>query len=280
VAKIVIIGNCQAQFLEGLFSTASTLEVDRVAPNFELTEAAREGVSDKLSHASAIFIQRTSDDFGLEWLRSRGVSNDYAGKTWVWPNIYFDGYFPNTRYIYLNKWGKLLSPLEDYHLSPVLEAWKAGQTVAQAVARLQEDRCNVADPFETSFAQLRGREKDCTVSISDHLEVAVRKSKCFYTPNHPHTALLIEMARRLAVAAEIPFDIAKASSWPYELDRIDLPTFEWVRKQYQLGFEPSSLYKGRAIDEIGDHAINLGETKLYTTEEVVEALYRIYQAAL
>jgi hypothetical protein len=280
VAKIVIIGNCQAQFLEGLFTAAGTLEVDRVAPNFELTEAARDAVSDKLTQASVIFIQRTADDFGLEWLRSRNVFAAHEGKTWIWPNVYFDGYFPNTRYVYLNKWGKLQSPLEDYHLTPVLDAWKAGQTAAQAVAWLKENPCGTWDPFETSLSNLRDREKDCTVLISDHLETAIHKSKCFYTPNHPHTVLLVEMARRLAASADIPFDTSKALSWSYHLDRIDLPVFEWISKRYHLGFEQPVLYKGRDVEEIGDHRLKLGETRYYTSEEVVDAFYRVYQAAL
>ncbi|MDR3717588.1 MAG: WcbI family polysaccharide biosynthesis putative acetyltransferase [Bryobacteraceae bacterium] len=280
MAKIVIIGNCQAQFLEGLFSTAGTLEVDRVPPNFELTETARDALLGKLAAASAIFIQRTSDDFGLEWLRSSSVAAAHAGKVLVWPNIYFDGYFPNTRYVYLNKWGKLQSPLEDYHLTPVLEAWKAGQTVEQATSRLKEAPCGTPDPFEASLGHLRDREKDCTVLISDHMETAVHLSKCFYTPNHPHTPLLVEMARRLATAADIPFDTAKAASWSYHLDRIDLPVFDWVVKRYQLGFGPPGLYKGRSVEKIGDYRLSLGETKYYTSEEVVDAFYRVYQAAL
>ncbi len=276
---VVVVGNCQAQFLEGLFSVAGALEVDRIPPNFLLSEKDQEAVLNKLSNANYIFIQRTADDFHLEWLRSRSVLTSYAEKTVVWPNIYFDGYFPNTRYIYLNQWGKLQSPLEDYHLTPISEAWQAGQTVSQAVARLKEDYSGSSNPFEDSLEQLRNREKDCTIRISDFLEDVIYKRRCFYTPNHPHTELLIEMASRLAADAKMPFDSEKALSWSYKLDKIDIPTFAWVKTRYGLAFDANALYKGRIIENIADYRVGLGDSRLYNEPELVEACYRIYEIA-
>ncbi|MBB5372749.1 WcbI family polysaccharide biosynthesis putative acetyltransferase [Acidocella aromatica] len=278
--KVVVIGNCQAQFIEGMFSVASTLDVERVSPNFLLSENDREDVLGKIENALVVFVQRTADDFRLEWIRSQSILASYPEKTFVWPNIYFDGYFPNTRYVYLNQWGKLQSPLEDYHLTPVFEAWKAGQTVAQAVVQLKEGFCGGDDPFEASLGQLRDREKDCMICISDFLERVIYQQRCFYTPNHPHTELLIEMARRLAFAAKMPFDLSKASSGAYKLDRIDIPTFEWIRARYSLAFDAVPLYKGRIVEKIADYKVVLGDSCLYNEVELIEAFYRVYEAAL
>lgn len=281
LSTIVIIGNCQAQFLEGLFASADcTLKVDNVPPNYMLTEADRDAIQSKMDAASVIFIQRTADDFDQDWLRSSAVLNRYAGKTWIWPNLYFDGYFPKTRYVYLANWGKLQSPLEDYHLPPVLQAYKAGQSVEQAATRLREDPCGTPAPFEASLDSLRQREKDCTVTISDYVENAVYKTKCFYTPNHPHTFLLVEMARRLAQAAEVPFNVSQAMTFPYKLDKVDLPVFDWIMKQYQLGFDCQDRYKGLSIERINSNSVTFGGTEFYDFVAVSQKFYEIYKAAL
>lgn len=276
---IVIIGNCQAQYLEGLFGIGSELIVDSLPPNFTLTDADRDGVTRKLENASVILIQRTAEEFHLEWLRSRPVAERYAGKTWIWPNIYFDGYFPNTRYVYLPA-GKLQGPLDDYHLTPVLQAWKDRHGLEQALIRLHEDPCGTLEPFAVSLQNLRDREQDCTVTISDYVEQEIYKSKCFYTPNHPHTYLLVELARRLAEAAHLNVDMTKMSTWPYKLDKIELPVFQWVAKKYGLHFATSSLYKGLNVKAIDGAKITLGDMKTYASEALVGQFYDIYRSAL
>lgn len=279
MVKIVVIGNCQAQFLEGIFLAGGGVAVDKVEPNFTLTQSSREQVEPKLASADFIFIQRTSDDFHLEWLRSRLVADKYAGKTWIWPNIYFDGYYPETRYIYLAGGGKLQSPLEDYHLTPILNAFKAGETSQQAVARLREDPCGNPDPFNASLGNLRNREEGCTILISDYVATEVFKSKSFYTPNHPQTHFLVEMARRLSEAAGLNFDVAKALNWKYRLDKIDIPVFDWIVKKYDLTFPNLSKFKGLSVTAIEGRNVTLGGETLYETEELVEIYYQIYQAA-
>ncbi len=279
VSKIVVVGNCQAQFLEGVFSLAGAHAVDKIPPNFTLTAADRDNVLRKLDEAAVIFIQRTAEEYQLEWLRSRPVAERYAGKTWIWPNVYFDGYFPNTRYIYLPS-GKLQSPLEDYHLTPVLQAWQQKQDEAQALARLHEDPCGTPDPFGASLQNLRDRENDCTVLMSDYVEKEIYKTKCFYTPNHPHTYILVELARRLAEEAQIPFDLQKALAWPYHLDKIDLPVFQWVIKKYGLSFPVGSAYKGVCVEGIEGPKVALGGTCTYEPETLVQKFYGVYRAAL
>jgi hypothetical protein len=276
--NVLVIGNCQAQFLEGMFSIAGSNSVMPMGPNFMLTDADRDSVQNKLDAAAYIFIQRTADDYHLEWLRSSSVAATYTGKTFIWPNIYFDGYFPNTRYVYLDGWGKLQGPLEDYHLTPILDAYRSSLNPRQALNYLHENQYSFLDPFAESLNNLRDREKTCMVPISDHVEGEIYKSKCFYTPNHPRTSILVEMAKRLADVAGIHFDVGKAVTWPYHLEKIDLPVFDWIVKKYQLNFRNLEKYKGCKIDGIGNYKLLLGESKCYTPEELIEQYYGLYRA--
>ncbi|MFC4168358.1 WcbI family polysaccharide biosynthesis putative acetyltransferase [Teichococcus aestuarii] len=279
MSHIVIVGNCQAQFLEGIFAIAGTVPVEKLAPNFTLTDADRDHVLEKLDAASFIFFQRTADEFKQEWLRSRWITERYAGKSLIWPNVYFDGYFPGTRYIY-NSSGKLQSPLDEYHLAPVLQAWKEGQDEAQALKRLHEDTCGTPDPFAASLQNLRDRERDCSIPMSDFIEREIYKTKCFYTPNHPHTYVLVELAKRLAEAANVPLNVEKALTWPYHLDRIDLPVFHWIEQKYKLSFSGRGLYKGVSIDAIEGARVTVGAPCIYDPQTLVQKFYSIYRAAL
>lgn len=251
----------------------------KVPPNFTLTDRDKEYIGRKLDAARYIFIQRTSDDFHLEWLQSSKVAASYPNKTWIWPNIYFDGYFPRTRYIYLQGGGKLLSPLDEYHLHPIVEAFKAGRSLEYATQQLKSDASGI-DPLEESLGRLRAREQDCTVHISDYISDQVVKSKCFYTPNHPHTALLVEMAKRLAEAAGLPFDMTKAAASPYKLDKIDIAPFPWIAQRGALGFEPPKMSKGVDVTNVNGAQVTLGGSHDYGLEELVEVFYKIYRAAL
>jgi hypothetical protein len=67
-------------------------------------------------------MQRVSNEFDIDWIASSRVREAFGDKVTVWPNIYFDGYFPGVQYVYLAHWGKLLSPLGEYHFEQIRAA--------------------------------------------------------------------------------------------------------------------------------------------------------------
>jgi hypothetical protein len=192
--------------------------------------------------------------------------------------VYFDGYFPGTQYIYLEHWNKLLSPLEDYHLKPVLDAFTAGKTAQAAAQMLREP--GDGDPFAQSLAQLRARETDCDIIASDIVERMVATRQCFETPNHPCNALLLALTQRLADAAGLAFDPVRAAQFAYRLDRIHIAPFEWVRQRYRLDFVSSPCYTGVAVEDVTFGTVTLGEARRYTDIELIDAFFRIYEIAL
>lgn len=276
--KLVILGNCQAQMMEGLFTRANPeLEIIRLPPNFELQERDREKILASLADADHIFSQRVSEDYQLEWLRKSWQTANFPGKVTVWPVIYFDGYFPDVQYMYQPKYGKLTGPLEDYHLMKVFNAYKTGLPAEAAVERIttqasQED----AGSFEASLGRLTSREQDADVKISDFLATEVAKRRAFYTPNHPYNFVVIEMARRLAAHVNIGFDTARAEQGGYRLDKIYIPAYPVIRQAQGLGFDETVVYKGLQVGAVTESSVELGPQKHYTSAELVAEYYRIY----
>ena len=280
--RIAIVGNCQAQMLEGMFTSyASDVKVARLAPNYQMRDTDEPAVMATLAGADTIFAQRVAGTFHLPWLTPAKLKEAFGGKVWIWPNIYFDGYSPGVHYIYLAGWGKVSSPLQDYHLREVVDAYRAGGTAEQATQRLIAGPAGIEDAFSTSLAELRRRESETDVPISDWLAAEVGQRRCFYTPNHPYNGALAEMGRRLAAAAEITFEAAHAAQdCATHLDRIYIPAAPAVVRRYKLPFDRILLYRGVDVTAVRPGKIILGEPCCYTAETLVEQFYRIYDVAL
>lgn len=274
--KMVIIGNCQAQMLEGIFLSTKKYSVSRLKPVFQMTEADRSHTMKIIDEADIVFSQRVSKEYHLEWVRGSFLKEIIKERCIIYPNIYFDGYFPGSRYIYLEKGGKVNSPLEDYHFDEVLKLYRGGVSVSATLVQLEELPRSSEDPFENSIRQLRSREEDCDVQISDEIQRAVFDRQCFYTPNHPDNQLLTILAERLANAANLEFDFSKALTWPYRLDKIQIPPFPGIMRRYPVQFTSDLLYKGLTVTGIMQGKVYLGDTKLYNLKELIEQYYKIY----
>ncbi len=280
--KICILGNCQAQHLEAMLGTAQPEhEVVRLEPVFMMTDAHRGAVYEKLSAADLIFAQRISDEFKMDWLSSAAIRREFGDKVHVWPNLYFDGYFPGVQYIYLGTFGKLLGPLGDYHFSQVYQAHRAGASIDDAVEAFTGDSlfAKTPDPFAQSLGQLQAREADVDVPLSGYIAERVAEARQFYTPNHPFNELLGEMLRRLMERADLPFDMARGVAMPYRLDECYIPASAAIISRYDLPFDHQERYRGREVLSVGNGTVELGAVKDYGARELVESFYRVYDAA-
>jgi hypothetical protein len=280
--KVAIIGNCQAQVLEKIFSLAvPNITVLPLPPNFQMRETNREMALATLDEADFVFSQRVNDDFHLPWLTRAFLSHKYQGKVSVWPVLYFDGYFPNIQYVYLNGYGKLQGPLDDYHYSNIITAFKNKRSVEDVVAEILDVSAGgQLHSFRNSLSRIESREKDVDVRISDYLASVVFEKRSFYTPNHPYNFVLVEMARRLAAFANVAFDQDRAESNTYILNKVFIPVDRSVFAAESLAFNESDIYIGREVTRITATAIELGATKNYTLIDLVTAFYRVYETAL
>jgi hypothetical protein len=277
---IVVLGNCQAQMLESLMALASQdVTVKRLPPVFELGEQNRAEVVAAFEKADHIFAQRVSQDYAIEWVRPDWLRATFPHKVLVWPNIYFDGYFPDIHYIYRAPYGKVQGPLDDYHLRRVFDAHKAGRTVASAVDSVTRGEPRLdQNAFEKSLAQLRLREQDVDVTISDFVADEVGRRRAFYTPNHPCNFLLVEMARRLADRVDLLFSMERAETFGYALDKIYIPIYSAIIRSQSVTFAETADYRGRSVESATSQSIAIGDQKTYAPVELVEQFYRIYDA--
>ena len=278
--KLAVLGNCQAQILEGLFTAGSPgFAVQCLPPNYTLTEAMADSTLALLDTCDLVLAQRVAADFHLPGLRPAAMRDRLGPRVLTWPNIYFDGYFPGVRYLYLEGWHKVGSPLGEYHLQVVMDCFRRGETAAAATAAL----CGPlalgaeADPFEASFAALQAREQGLDVRISDFLRAQVLAQPCCFTPNHPRRFVLVEMCRRLAAAAGLPFAEPNGA---HELDSIQIPPWPAVVQRYHPGFPAPPRFMGVEVTEVRHGLVQLGGPREYWPAELVEQFYRIYDLAL
>jgi hypothetical protein len=264
--------------LEVMFATATPdVSLTRLEPVFEMQEGRKDGVLQAMNDADFIFAQRTSDDFFLPWLTPGALRAAFGAKCLIWPNIYFDGYFPDTGYIYKHGIGKLLSPLEDYHLAPLISACRRGMGVEDAVKEIERFDAAGGACFEASFTQLERREQNVDVAISDFLRAEAARRRIVYTPNHPYNDVLAELGARLARKAGIVFDQDAAARIGYILDRIYLSAFPSIVQELSLPFDAATPFRGVEVVEVMPERITLGAARNYSLQELVEAYWRIYE---
>jgi hypothetical protein len=278
--RVVVLGNCQAQMIEGLIARAEDVVVDRLPPVFAMQDSQKTNVLKKLDSADHIFAQRVTDTYHLPWLQSNFLTALYGQRCLIWPNLYFDGYSPSIRYLYLDGVGKVKSPLDDYHFDDIIKSFRSGLSITTTVAFLNDDTSKPEDPFEQSLQQLRDRERDCHVVISDEMEQAVYRRQCFYTANHPDSPILSAMTARLAKAADMRYDEEDSIRYVGRLDTIVIPPFERITRRYKLQFQPSGEYSGVELTHISAERIATGGKVKYSLASLIEQYYRIYDAVL
>ena len=276
--KICILGNCQAQHLEMMLSFGNkTLSIDRLPPVFDLKLEDKDKIYNALHQADVIFAQRIANEFGLTFISSNELRIHFGNKIVVWPNIYFDGIFPGIQYIYHNKFGKLLGPLGDYHFSQIYQSHKLGMSVQDAVVAFSGNGVfhKTPDPIGLSLEQLRERELECDVQISDYLESNWRNRRLNYTPNHPTNHVLGEMLTRLCKFANVRANRAKAENAPYRLDQIYIPASSSIIRRFSLPYDEDKPYKGNSVS-FYQRRVELGSELDYDPIALVVEFYRVY----
>jgi hypothetical protein len=259
---------------------APDLEIIRLDPVFAMQPSDKDRVYSSLADADFIFTQRISNEYNIDWLASEEIRRAFGAKVSVWPNIYFDGYFPGVRYIYLAGWGKLLSPLGEYHFEQIRAAHAAGKPAQEAAEAFAGERLfeTSPDPIGGSLDQLRAREADVDTPISDVIADSLASARQFYTPNHPVNELLGAMLQRLAARVDIRFDSAKAVAAPYRLDECYIAASPAIVHRFDFPFDREASYRGREIASVGAYTIELGPVRNYDIGSLVEAFYRLYDA--
>lgn len=276
--RLAIIGNCQAEALRSiLYEAHSPFEIVHLPEYHMMTPADVAPVIDLLDSADLVMAQRVSPDFRIEAMRPSNLRERLGEKCILWPNIYFDGYFPGLRYVYGSDGHKLIGPVGDYHFEQILGCWLQGLEPKEAAEHLTSPDgwawC-LGDPAAASLERLQQREADCHVGISDYIAQNFASRKLMYAMNHPRNSVLLEMLDRMLVYAGIENGYRlRAAHQSERLARIVIPTLPryFVTQGIHAGCEMFFDGFGQPYGEASP------PPQRYSPIGLTEAFYRLYQ---
>ena len=281
--RVAFIGNCQAQSLESLSGHLGVaIEVVPVPPVFDVPAFDRPEVIARVRSCDFVFNQRVAENYPLEFVRPSVLRSEFGSRSVSWPNVYFDGYFPQIEYLYKPS-GKIVGPLSDYHFSFVRKAWAERTDVETLHSRfVQGDPAfGFGEAAERSLRELRIREVGLDLKMSDVVAAHWRHRKCLYTMNHPTNDVLRELLKRLLARAEVPVsdDDDLLARYPYPLNEISIPAFPSLYRQYGLTFAPDNVLRGKAMVRTDDGAWRMthGEAT-YSWQSLFQQYYDLYDA--
>lgn len=283
--RVALLGNCQVPLLaEALRRGNRRLQVEAIREIHLLGPADEPAALAQLAAADMILCQRVTHHFtdarGIPGLSTAALAKRFPGRVVTFPNLYFGGYTPDVRHLLTGGLQPIGGPLGDYHFGQVLEAYRRGEPLAAASVRLdgEELLASAPDPFATALDQIRQRERDTDIVISDVIERVMRNGRHFHTPNHPSNLLLLWMAMRLAQAARLEFDPGAAGPLPMALNQIDLPAYPAILRRYGMAPEAVQAYRGVSVIEAAAGKVRYSGARTYTRAGLTEAFYRVYDA--
>lgn len=199
--KGIVIGNCQS------YPVANALNMNCLDTHFECF-----GVhvlpADNIDGSLADLVQRGQSELDViisiplseEWgpISASRIRETFSGKPVIMiSNIFFSGWHPDLTYIGgLNQ--RVGGPLGDYHSCLALFGFVQNLTPSETLALFNNDVYQSAgyyDFYSSSLKELQRRDSEVDVRVTDILEEAMHQELCFFSVNHPTSALLAPFAR-------------------------------------------------------------------------------------
>ncbi|VEP13896.1 Tetratricopeptide repeat protein [Hyella patelloides LEGE 07179] len=248
----LIYGNCQIEPLREILEThsnfASNYQFIQLQPVHLLQKSNLEDLKSKIAKTDLFIHQLVSDDYqgieqlGTNYLCSRLPSN--SQKIAI-PGAYFTGYHPAIINLKDGDGNKINEPC-DYHDVNLLYLFDRGKTVSEAVALIQQDDFYqpeyVLKNLEITLNELRRREQDLDICISDFISQNYRKQKLFHTINHPDITILNYLAECILNLLELPVN-NQPKHLNEVLDFTDFPIYPSVAQALKLDFDIKPQYR-------------------------------------
>jgi len=204
--KYSVYGNCQANPLGNVLQTnaefAESWEfVPFPKPSFELRKGDWEDVEMLLSELDLFITQNVGESHGIFSSSNLASHLKANAKVIRIPNAYFSGYMPEV--VYFRAGEPYVTKFCDYHDANFLAFFMEDpvnavqKTVKAATNRSHYSEEFVLDNAMTSISELKRREEECDVFVSDYIEKNWRNDILFYSINHPRTVVLSHMASQI-----------------------------------------------------------------------------------
>lgn len=274
--KVVVVGNCQARPLAKLLKSLNPrISVTTTAIVHLLKNEQAAQYRPAFEEADLIVSQLVFDTYPCEFVRTNFLKERYGEKVISIVNLYFTGYTPDWFYIRIPGKGTLRGPMGDYHNRTILTSWQEGLSVHGAASRLRDPEYNqrYLAEVEKSLDQLRQRESLVDIKVVDIIEENFRKSRLFFTFNHPNMFLLREYAKRILQRAGIDAKRPRFVLRDRELLGQFIPL---VNPAVELPAGKQTRHKGLAAEICPNKLVINRKKKKYTSEQMVKCFYSIY----
>ncbi len=273
---IAIIGNCHAEKLQQIIEAmAPGVTIPRLDGVHKLTPERRAQYVGACERADWIVTQVIDPAYPIEYVRTAFLRERWPGKVVTFTNLFFNGYDPSFTVPKGADQAQVNGPLGPIHFRPILTAYAAGRTPAQALAAwqgmegLQDEAIRL---FEGSLAEQVRRDAACDVQCAPYIVERHRDLLLCHTVNHPSTAYLLHLAERICAHLALDFQSLDADLVPenYRLSFIGIAPNDFIVERFGLNLGARRVYRGPRA------AGAASASMLMQAERLVERYYALY----
>ena len=204
--KYSVYGNCQADPLGNILRTndefAAQWEfVQFPKPAFALRADDWPNIEKLMGEIDLFITQNVGESHGI--FSSENLAKQMKPNSDIIriPNAYFSGYMPEV--VYFRAGEPHVTKFCDYHDENFLAYFMEDpvHAVDKAIAAAQDASTYSAEfvlqNAQTSIDELKRREEECDVSVSDYIEANWKDDILFYSMNHPKRKVLSHLASQI-----------------------------------------------------------------------------------
>lgn len=281
--KVVILANCQARPIAKYITELSEeCEVIEVGIVHLLNDEQKECFHKKFDEADFIVAQQVSPNYPCQFVTTQNLLEKYSSKVISIVNLYFSGYNPELRYVRIPGQGTLKGPLGDYHIETFIDGWKKGLSVEDTVKlynNIDYHKKIYTNSIDNSFKELRKREAETELNISDYIQENLSRKKLFHTMNHPSEPLLMKYSEM--ILEKIGVDYKKYqpdASMKESLGVFRLPTNPYINTLISDNMQSTDSFKGFDIEVSNSGNVKIMKNFEYDLEGIVRAFYEVYDS--
>ncbi|ELS03187.1 tetratricopeptide repeat protein [Xenococcus sp. PCC 7305] len=248
--KCLIYGNCQIKPLREILQSNTNFQNQyqfiELEPVHLLDKSDVADLEAKIFQTDLFIHQLVSDNyqeieqFGTNYLRKNLPS---SSKVIAIPGAYFTGYHPAI-ISFKNEEGNKSNEPCDYHDVNLLYLFDRGKTVNETISLIQQANFYqpqyVINNVINTLNELRRREVELDITISDFIEKNYRRQKLFHTINHPGNTVLNYLANSILKLLDLPPNSQEFQSEILDFTRF--PIYPSVAQALKLNFDFDSEY--------------------------------------
>jgi hypothetical protein len=235
--KVAVLGNCQGAFFQTLFSHHKDhFLVLRTRMLFTQDDSYTEEFHRTVDQCDFVVSRHLGAGLRFSSAITHNLRNRLGDRLIVFPNLYYNGYFPDFFVPYGSN-GKAITGLAgDYNSRTIYRAFQNGLSEKEAADAVLSDELQETYRGATaqSLKHLQDREAESDVAVSDLL-LGGDGSTQLYTYNHPKNAVMYALFTRIVQRMGLePIEVTGDPLARYALDGVILPVYPFLTSENRL----------------------------------------------